>query len=102
MDNLLRLQEQVLRANAAPPDVCADVIYRRIRFDLFEDRDALEGASFDRVRQCYFAHLLGLGLRDDTGRYYPQPQRCHVCLVHTVSKSGYKDTPHLYETTRFS
>jgi hypothetical protein len=81
MDNLLRLQEQVLGANANPPDVYADEIYRRMRFDLLEDRDALEGASFDRVRQCYLAYLRELDLWDDTGRYRPEPQRYHVCLV---------------------
>jgi hypothetical protein len=81
MDNLPRLQEQVLGASADSPDVYADEIYRRMRFDLLEDRDALEGASFDRVRQRYFAHLRELGLWDDTGRYYPQAQRYHICLV---------------------
>jgi hypothetical protein len=86
MDNLLRLQEQILGANADPPDVYADKIYRRMRFDLLEDQEALEGASFDRVRQCYFAHLRELGLWDDTGRFYPQPQRYHVCLVLDAGK----------------
>jgi hypothetical protein len=41
MDNLLRLQEQVLGANTDPPDVYADEIYRRMRFDLLEDQEAL-------------------------------------------------------------
>jgi hypothetical protein len=66
--------------------VYADEIYRRMRFDLLEDQEALEGASFDRVRQCYFAHLWELGLWDHAGRYYSQPQRYHVCLVLDASK----------------
>jgi hypothetical protein len=86
MDNLLRLQEQVLGANADPPDVYADEIYRRMRFDLLEDRDALQGATFVRVRQCYLAYLRELDLWDDTGRYRPEPQRYHVCLVLDASK----------------
>lgn len=86
MDNLLRLQEKVLGANTYPPDVYADEIYRRLRFDLLEDRDALEGASLDRVCQCYLAYLRDLGLWDDTGRYRPEPQRYHVSLVLDSSK----------------
>lgn len=37
MGNLLRLQERNLEANADPPNVYADEIYRRMRFDLVED-----------------------------------------------------------------
>jgi hypothetical protein len=62
MESLLRLQERLLGAYADPPNVYADGLYRRMRFDVLEDQDALEGAPHDRVRQCYLAHLRVLGL----------------------------------------
>jgi hypothetical protein len=48
MENLLRLQERLLGANADPPNVYTDEMYRRMRFDVLEDQDMLEGASHER------------------------------------------------------
>ena len=60
MESLLRLQEQCLGANAGLPDVYADETDRRMRFDVLEDQDALEGASYNQVRACFLPSSEGL------------------------------------------
>lgn len=80
MENLLSVQRRSLGAEADPPNVYADEVYRRMRFDLVEDREALEGASYDRVRACFSALVRGLELCDDEDDT-PAAKRYAVCLV---------------------
>ena len=83
MENLLRVQQ--LGASADLPDVYADEAYRRLKFDVVEDQDALGGASHDRVRECFRAHIRSLELWDDIDQF-PPPPRNYVCLIMDVSK----------------
>jgi hypothetical protein len=85
MENLLRVQHRALGANADPPDVYADEAYRRLKFDVVENPEALEGASGDRVRECFRALIRGLELWDDIDQF-PPPPRNYVCLVIDSSK----------------
>lgn len=85
MENLLRVQHRHLNADAHPPDVYADELYRRLKFDVVMDQEALDGASDDRVRECFRAHLRGLELWDDPEEFMP-PSRNYVCLVLDADK----------------
>lgn len=80
VENLLRVQHRYLKADADPPNVYANEAYRRLKFDLVMDQEALEGASNDRVRECFRAHVRGLELWDDLEEFMPPP-RNYVCLV---------------------
>jgi hypothetical protein len=80
MENLLRMQRRSLGAEEHPPNVYADEVYRRMRFDLVEDQEALEGASYDRVRACIRAQVRGLELCDDEDAT-PAATRYCACLV---------------------
>ena len=51
-----------------------------MRFDLVEDQEALEGASYDRVRACFRAQVRGLELCDDEDDT-PVAKRYLACLV---------------------
>ncbi|GAB1742543.1 hypothetical protein NU219Hw_g8084t1 [Hortaea werneckii] len=87
MESLLRVQHQKLGANADPPNVYADELYRRLKFEVIEDQEALDGASDDRVRECFRAHVRGLELSDEDDDY-PPPPRNYACLVLDGSKIG--------------
>lgn len=80
MQNLLRIHRRSLGAGAELPDVYADEAYLRLKLELVEDREALEGASYDRVRECFRALARGLNLCDNEDDY-PPAQRYHFCLV---------------------
>ncbi|KAI7296969.1 hypothetical protein KC352_g51 [Hortaea werneckii] len=84
--SLLHVQHRKLGADADPPDVYADELYRRLKFDVVEDKEALEGASDDRVRECFRAHVRGLELSDEDDDY-PPPPRNYACLVLDGSKA---------------
>lgn len=85
MENLLHVQQDVLGDNADTRDVCANKLYRRLMFDLVEDQEALERASHDRVRECFFAYLRGLGPLRDNKKYFIQEQY-RACLVLDTGK----------------
>lgn len=72
MESLLHVQQNILGDNADPRDVYADKLYRRLMFDLVEDQEALEGASHDWVRECFFGYLRGLGPLRDNQKYVIQ------------------------------
>ncbi|KAI6887344.1 hypothetical protein KC360_g1449 [Hortaea werneckii] len=90
MERLLHVLHQVLGAGADPPDVYADELYRRLKFDVIEDRETLENASNDRVRECFRAHIRGLELwgeeEEGAENDWPPPSRNYVCLVLDGSK----------------
>ncbi|GAB1728899.1 hypothetical protein NU195Hw_g8909t1 [Hortaea werneckii] len=79
MEKLLRVQHQMLGASADPPDIYGEELFRRLKFDVIEDQEALENASNDRVRECFRAHVRGLELSDVDD--YPPPARNYACLV---------------------
>lgn len=80
MENLLRVQHRHLKVDADPPGVFANEAYRRLKFDVITDQEALNGASGDRVRECFRAHVRGLELWDDPSEFMP-PSRNYACLV---------------------
>ncbi|KAI7085961.1 hypothetical protein KC356_g5427 [Hortaea werneckii] len=90
MERLLHVLHQVLGAGADPPDVYADELYRRLKFDVIEDKETLENASNDRVRECFRAHIRGLELwgeeEEGAENDWPPPPRNYACLVLDGSK----------------
>ena len=80
MENLLLVQRRSLRAEEYSPNVYADEVYRRMRFDLVEDPAALDGASYDKVCACIRAQVRGLELCDDEDAT-PAAKRYCACLV---------------------
>ncbi|RSL87117.1 hypothetical protein CEP51_002410 [Fusarium floridanum] len=88
MDNVepaaQKLVEVVRRVFAARahPALGAEA-YKRFRLDLVQDRDALEGASDDRIREEFNALLRGHGLWPEgcSTRGPLRPARRFVCLV---------------------
>lgn len=63
----------------------AHEVFRRLKFDVVMDREALEGASIDRVRECFRALVRSLELCDDENEC-PPPARNMVCLVLDAAK----------------
>jgi hypothetical protein len=55
-------------------------LYRRLRLDVVEDQEALEGASVDRVRECFRVLVRSFKLSDNEDEY-PPPARNLVCFV---------------------
>jgi hypothetical protein len=55
-------------------------LYRRLRLDVVEDQEALEGASVDRVRECFRVLVRSFELSDNEDEY-PPPARNLVCFV---------------------
>ncbi|KAI7199977.1 hypothetical protein KC316_g2915 [Hortaea werneckii] len=90
MKRLLRVLHQVLGAGADPPDIYADELYRRLKFDVIEDQEELENASDDRLRECFRAHIRGLELwgeeEEGAEKGWPPPPRNYACLVLDGSK----------------
>ncbi|KAI7102190.1 hypothetical protein KC365_g5758 [Hortaea werneckii] len=91
IERLLRVLHQVLGADADPPDVYADELYRRLKFEVIEDQEELEDASDDRLRECFRAHVRGLelwGEEEEEGaeKGWPPPPRNYACLVLDGSK----------------
>jgi hypothetical protein len=80
MENLLRVQHRHLKVDADPPDVYANEAYCRLKFDVVLNQEALDGASDDRVRECFRAHIRGLELCADPNEFMP-PSRNYACLV---------------------
>ena len=83
MENLVEVTRRSQGADATPPNLYADEVFRRFRLDLVEDQDALESASFDRVRACFRAHVRSLELTDDDDEHHPWVGSVHnkVCFV---------------------
>jgi hypothetical protein len=67
-------------ANEDLPDVYADELYRRMRFDVLKDREVLEGASYKYVRGCLRALVRRLELCDDEDDN-PAGEPYSACLV---------------------
>lgn len=80
IEKLIRAQQRKVRADSVIADPYAKELYRRLRFDVVEDQEALEGASVDRVRECFCALVRTFELSDDEN-IYPPPARNMVCLV---------------------
>jgi hypothetical protein len=78
--SLVRVQQRALRADTAAANPYAKELYRRLRFNVVEDEEALEGASVDRVRECFRALARSLELSDDEDEY-PPPARNLICFV---------------------
>jgi hypothetical protein len=81
IDNLIKAMRSVLGASAERVHPLCIETYKRLKFDLVEDREALEGASIDRVRACFRALLRSLHLSDDEEHPFPLPVRNRACLV---------------------
>ena len=86
MENLLKLQQRTLGAHAEPADVYADRAFRRLRFDLVEDQDALDAASNDRVRECFRALVRSFELSDDEDDF-PPPRGTTYAWSQTATRS---------------
>lgn len=69
-----------MKVDADHPDVFANESYRRLRFDVIMDQEALNGASDDRVREFFRAHVRGVELWDDPNEFMP-PFRNYTCLI---------------------
>jgi hypothetical protein len=80
IENLVRVQRRKLRADTAAANPYATELYRRLRFNVVEDQEALEGASVDHVRECFRALVRSFELIDDEDEY-PPPARNLVCFV---------------------
>jgi hypothetical protein len=80
VENPVRVQQRALRADADEANVYVKELNRRLKFGLVEDQEALEGASIDRVRECFRALVRSFELSDDEERF-PPPARNMVCLV---------------------
>jgi hypothetical protein len=78
--SLVRVQQRALRADTAAANPYAKELYRRLRFNVVEDEEALEGASVDRVRECFRALVRSLELSDDEDEY-PPPALNLICFV---------------------
>ena len=89
MDNWVEVTRRSRGADANPPNPYAEEVFRRFKLDLVEDQDALESASFDRVRACFRAHVRSLERTDDDDEHYPwvgsvQQQVCFVLNAEKV------------------
>ena len=76
------LDRRSLGAGAEPPEVYADEAYRRLKVELVEDQEVLEGASYDRVRKCFRAlvRVLRTPARQRSGRSW-HGYRIAVCVT---------------------
>jgi hypothetical protein len=81
IDNLTKAMQQVLGASVERAHPLCVETYKRLKFDLVEDQEALEGASMDRVRACFRALLRSMHLSDDEEYPFPLPVRNRACLV---------------------
>lgn len=81
MENLARVQQRNPRPGGDPPDVYAQELARRFRVDLVHDQEALQGASFDRVRENFRALVRKLDLSDDDEEPFPPHPRYSICFA---------------------
>ena len=88
MENWVEVTRRSQGADANPPNLYAEEVFRRFKLDLVEDQDALESASIDRVRACFRAHVRSLELTDDNDEHYPWVGSVHkqVCFVLNAEK----------------
>jgi hypothetical protein len=77
MENLVKAVERSARDS---PRVYMDEASRRFKLDVVEDKEALSGASDDRVREEFRAHLRTTRLLDSVGCIWP-PARNMACFV---------------------
>lgn len=80
LENLIKAQQRRLKVNTEGANLFANEVYRRLRFDVVEDRGALEDASTDRVRGCFRALARSFELSEDEDDF-PLPARNTVCFV---------------------
>jgi hypothetical protein len=80
IEMLISVQQRKLRADSVIVDPYVEELCRRLRFDVVEDQEALEGASIDRVRECFRVLVRSFELSDDEN-IYPPPARNMVCLM---------------------
>ena len=85
MENWVELIRRIQGAHADPPDLLADEASRRFKLDLVEEQDSLDGASTDRVRECFRALVRSLHITDEEDLWVP-PTRNKVCLVLDANK----------------
>lgn len=81
LENLIRVQKRRLKVNTESANLYANEVYHRLRFAVVEDKDALEGASFDRVRECFRALVRSFELIVDDDNDFPLPARNTVCFA---------------------
>ena len=75
----------MLDADSDTPNVYAAEAYGRFLLDLVQDREALDGASADRIRENFRALVRGLELNEDE-EVYEGSVKNQVCLVLTAEK----------------
>lgn len=88
MENWVELIRWMPGANADPPGQYANEALQRFRLDLVEERESLESASIDRVRECFRALVRSFEITDEDGeedRWVP-PTRNKVCPVLDADK----------------
>jgi hypothetical protein len=88
MENWVELIRQMQGVNANPPDLYANEAFRRFKLDLVDEQEALAGASIDRVRECFRAHVRSLEITNDNDEedLWVGPTRNLVCLVLNADK----------------
>ncbi|KAF4460477.1 hypothetical protein FALBO_12740 [Fusarium albosuccineum] len=98
VEALVLIMLRSLRSETAAP--YADEASKRLKLDVILDKEALENASEDRVREEFRAQLRGLGLSDD--EFMTRgigSSRVSACIlfdedvIETLSKASFPDDP---------
>lgn len=81
IENLMKVVQRDLRLYTL--SAYADEAFHRFKLDVIEDRDNLDGASDDRIREEFWALIRGLNLCDlcDNKGIFAPPARNVACLV---------------------
>ncbi|CAD0086543.1 unnamed protein product [Aureobasidium vineae] len=79
VENWTRVQERKLENGYTLP-VFATEAWQRFKLDIIEDQEALDGASYDRVRAEFRALVRDKELSDDEDQFLP-PARNQACMV---------------------
>jgi hypothetical protein len=81
LEKLVKVQHRRLKVGTESANLYANEVYHRLRFAVVEDKDALEGASFDRARECFRALVRSFELIVDDDDDFPLPARNTVCFA---------------------
>lgn len=82
MENCVKLVQWQQGANANPPDPYAEEVLRRFKLDLVYERESLDSATIDRVRECFSALVRSFEITDENDKdMWVGPARNKVCLV---------------------
>lgn len=79
IENLIKVVQRSLTRFTIPP--YARETFHRFKLDVIQDKDILDGASDDRIREEFRAQISGMKLFNDVGGLCYTPARNMVCLV---------------------